>query len=399
MKIGFDVSQTGKLKAGCGYFADGLIRSLAEIDSHNHYILYPTFGDLYWDPRWSSGVCRVHRPSFHRGTGHRTFAEAKLFWRHPPGDLERHLGDPDVIHSNNFFCPRPAKKARLVYTLYDLSFLVHPEWTTEANRIGCFNGVFEASIHADHIIAISQFTRNHFLRVFPHYPAERITVIYPASRYTRTYDLLRPRRLPPLVPQRYWLSVGVLEPRKNHLGLLRAYALLRKEREDNLPLVLAGGRGWLMDDIPKILADLGLRQDVIVLGYVDDGTLQWLYQNCFAFAYPSFFEGFGLPVLEAMTLGAPVIASQTTSIPEIVGEAGILIDPRSEESLARAMRALSDSESMRQSLKEKSTREAGRFSWKKSAEEVLECYREAIRRSRYFPDRVSPLPSIGTSSS
>jgi glycosyltransferase involved in cell wall biosynthesis len=390
MKIGFDVSQTGKLKAGCGSFAESLIRNLAEIDSGNQYILYPTFGDVYWDPDWPSGTCQIHRPNFHRGLGHRTFAEAKHFWRCPPEDLEGHLGDPDLIHSNNFHCPGPLKRARLIYTLYDLSFLVHPEWTTEANRAGCFGGVFDASVYADQVLAISHFTRDHFLRVFPHYPPERVTVIYPASRYTTQGALSRPRRLPPLIPGRYWLSVGVLEPRKNHLGLLRAYALLKKEGVGHLPLVLAGGRGWLMDDLARPIDDLGLREDVILLGHVDDESLQWLYESCFAFVYPSFFEGFGLPVLEAMTLGAPVIASQATSIPEIVGEAGILIDPRNEESLTRAMRELSESESMRQRLKEQSTREAGRFSWKKSAEQVLECYQVVMARGRFFPDVAIP---------
>jgi glycosyltransferase involved in cell wall biosynthesis len=384
VKIGFDVSQTGRLKAGCGHFADGLIRSLADVDFQNQYILYPTFGDVYWDPDWASGTCRIHHPNFHRGTGHRTFAKAKHFWRRPPEDLERYLGDPDLIHSNNFHCPRPLKRARLIYTLYDLSFLAHPEWTTEANRTGCFGGVFDASIYADRIIAISRFTRDHFVRVFPHYPAERITVIYPASRYTTRRALARPWRLSRLNPARYWLCVGVVEPRKNHLGLLRAYALLKKEREDTLPLVLAGGRGWMMDDFTRSIDDLDLRKDVILLGHVDDESLRWLYENCFAFVYPSFFEGFGLPVLEAMTLGAPVIASQTTSIPEIVGEAGLLIDPRSDESLARAMRELADSESTRQRLKEHSTRAAAKFSWTTAAERVLRCYEEVMHEGRFF---------------
>jgi glycosyltransferase involved in cell wall biosynthesis len=390
MKVGFDVSQTGESKAGCGYFAESLIRNLAEIDTQNQYILYPTFGDEYWDPKWASGTCRIQSPNFHRGTGHRTFAEAKRFWRQPPEDLERHLGDPDLIHSNNFYCPRSMTKTRLVYTLYDLSFLVHPEWTTEANRAGCFGGAFDASIHADRIIAISRFTRDHFLRVFPHYPPERITVIYPASRFSTKRAPRRAHRLAQLAPQGFWLNVGVLEPRKNHIGLLRAYALLRKEKKGTLPLVLAGGSGWLMEDFTKALDDLGLRDDVIVLGRVDDETLQWLYENCFAFVYPSFFEGFGFPVVEAMTLGAPVIASQVASIPEIAREAGILIDPRSEDSLAQAMREVANSESMRQRLKESSAREARRFSWKQAAGQVLQSYEEAMRADRFFAAMPAP---------
>jgi glycosyltransferase involved in cell wall biosynthesis len=389
MKIGFDVSQAGRLKAGCGYYADSLIRNLAEIDSQNQYILYPTFGDVYWDPDWARVACRIHRANFQSGTGHRTYEEAKRFWRHPPEDFEQHLGNPDLIHSNNFFCPRFLRKARVVYTLYDLSFLVHPDMTTEQNRTECFRGVFDASLYADQIIAISHFTRDHFLRVFPHYSPERITVIHPASRYSVNQALPRPGCLSSIVPQQYWLNVGVLEPRKNHLGLLKAYALLKKEKTSHLPLVLAGGHGWLMDDFIRALDGLGLRQDVILLGHVDDVTLQWLYQNCFAFVFPSFFEGFGLPVVEAMTLGAPVIASQVASIPEIVGDAGLLIDPHSEGSIMKAMRELSECEPIRRDLRERSLAGAARFSWKTAAAELMKCYEAVIARNPFCPRRVN----------
>src|SRR5215475_744240 len=105
MRIGFDVSQTGRLKAGCGYFADSVIRHLAEIDETNEYILYPTFGDFYWDPNWSGAVCHINRPNFRRGLGHKRLRMAQHFWAAPSADLEAQLGDPDLIHVNNFFCP------------------------------------------------------------------------------------------------------------------------------------------------------------------------------------------------------------------------------------------------------------------------------------------------------
>jgi len=390
MKIGFDISQTGTQKAGCGYFAESLIRHLSEIDAENQYILYPTFGDLFWDPDWSSGTCRIARSNFQCHRGQKTFREARFFWNHPPADFEEQLGNPQIIHSNNFFCPSRLQNARLVYTLYDLSFLVHPEWTTEENRTGCFEGVFHASLYADFIISISHYSRNHFLEVFPHYPPDRILVAHPASRFAGQGEVSQPESLKLLKRNQFWLTVGVLEPRKNHLGLLRAYALLKANRGTTFPLVIAGAKGWLMDHFEKEMDTLNLRRDIILLGYVDDTALQWLYQNCFAFIYPSFFEGFGLPVTEAMSLGAPVIASKVSSLPEIVGEAGILIDPLDENQLYQSMQKLSACPQFHLDLKDKVSRQATQFSWKSTALVVLQCYREVLLRERIFSRSLFP---------
>jgi glycosyltransferase involved in cell wall biosynthesis len=384
MKIGFDISQTGQNKGGCGYFAESLIQSLARIDSENHYILYPTFGDMYWDPDWASGICRIHHPNFKYGKGHKTFEDAKLFWNQPSSDFDSHLKNPDIIHSNNFYCPKTLSRGRLVYTLYDLSFLVYPEFTTEYIRSGCFQGIFEASAHADLIISISHYTRNHFLKTFPHYPPDRIAVIHPASRFSYSTEIVASGNVRSIERDRFWLSVGVLEPRKNHRGLLRAYALLKADLGGTFPLVFAGGKGWLMDDFEKEIDALDLRKDVIMLGYTEDETLQWLYQNCFAFIYPSFFEGFGLPVLEAMSLGAAVVASNVTSIPEIVGNAGMLINPTGENEIYQAMRLLATDPELRFNFKEEARRQASQFSWESAARTILLCYQEVLERGRLF---------------
>jgi len=382
MKIGFDISQTGKSKAGCGYFADSLIRSLAEIDSENHYILYPTFGDMYWDPDWRSEICQIHRPNFKYGPGHKNFEVSKSFWNHPSGDFEDQIGNPDILHANNFYCPKGLNHARIVYTLYDLSFLICPEWTTEENRITCFHGVFYASLYADMIIAISEYSRKHFLEVFPHYPADRIIVVYPASRFSEPRNYSKEKKPLALKSDEFWLSVGVLEPRKNHKGLLQAYARLKADQGKTFPLVLVGGQGWLMEDFEREINALKLREDVVRMGYVEDGELKWLFQNCFAFIYPSFFEGFGLPVLEAMSLGAPVIASRVSSIPEVTGQAGILIDPYQFETICKAMRKLSNEAQLRIQLREKAIEQSSKFSWRTAASLALQSYQEVMNRER-----------------
>lgn len=371
MRIGFDVSQTGRLKAGCGYFADGLIRELAKIDSENQYILYPAVGDLYWDPDCATSTFSTDRPNFSRAPAPKDFGESQQFWRNPPEDFEERLGRPDIIHVNNFFCPK-VKRARLVYTLYDLSYLEEPAWTSEGNRTGCFQGSFGASVLADRLIAISEHSRRHFLEVFPHYPKDRIATVYPGSRFERRSSVARPERFAELTPDAFWLSVATLEPRKNHKKMLEAYVSLPAEIRLMYPLVLAGGRGWLMEEFEAALT--GLNRDVKSTGYVSDAELQWLYENCFAFLYPSLFEGFGLPVLEAMSLGAVVIASNSTSIPEIVGSAGILVDPHEVEEIAETMRRLATGEICREPLRSLAASRARTFSWPSAARQVLELY-------------------------
>ena len=372
MRIAYDITQTGKDKAGCGYFAYSLIRALAEIDLHNEYLLLNSFGEFIWDARASPASCGIQRANFKPGPHHDV---PRRFWHSPPLDLDTALGNPDVVHSNNFFCPTGLRRAHLVYTLYDLSFLDHPEWTTEANRTLCFDGVYHASLYADTILAISEYSRAHFLRTFPHYSPENVQVIYPASRYTRSAHQKRPRKLPGQVSEgKFWLCVGTLEPRKNHLGLLRAYARHKSRSGKVFPLVHAGGPGWLMNDFKDQIRNLNLQADVILLGYVDDTALQWLYQNCFAFVYPSYFEGFGLPVLEAMSLGAAVVASNTTSIPEIVGEAGILVNPADYEQIANALDELAGDEKRLTTLRSAATQQASLFSWERAAMETINLY-------------------------
>ena len=375
MRIGFDISQTGRLKAGCGYFADGLIRQLAEIDRTNEYVLYPAVGDVFWDPDCARSTFSTNQSNFRRSRAPADFESSQALWRHPPPNFTQQLGSPDVFHANNFFCP-DLKAVPLLYTLYDLSYLEDPAWTTESNRAGCFQGTFNASLRASRIIAISQYSRSHFLRTFPHYPESRVSVVYPGSRFQTSSGLARPARLSQLQPDGFWLSVATLEPRKNHRRLIDAYSKLRAEAVSTFPLVLAGGGGWLMEDLEKTLAGLAPGTDVIITGYLSDSELQWLYENCFAFVYPSLFEGFGLPVLEAMNLGAAVIASQTSSLPEVVGSAGLLVNPYDTDEIAAAMRLLTEDNACREALKNAAPRQAGIFSWQSAANQVLELYEE-----------------------
>jgi glycosyltransferase involved in cell wall biosynthesis len=321
-------------------------------------------------------------PNFHRWPGHTSLPAAREFWKSCAPDVDNALGNPDVVHSHNFFCPVGLQRARLVYTLYDLSFLVHPEWTTEANRQVCFTGVFNASLHADLVIAISEATRSHFLQVFPHYPQDRVAVVYPASRFTDRDPLSRPRECSGLTSGRFFLSVGTLEPRKNLARIVNAYAGYVAHGRDPMPLVVAGGTGWLMDGFDQQIRERGLTRRIVRLGYVDDRTLQWLYQNCHSFLYPSLFEGFGLPVVEALSQGAAVVTSTVTSLPEVAGEAALYVDATDTADIEQALIRLASDEALRMGLKSVATAQAAKFSWDSAAQRVLDCYEQVVKMER-----------------
>lgn len=376
MNIGFDISQTGRGKAGCGYYSDALIRALLKVAPANRYLLYPSFGDFYFDA--TASLRRRYRGEGVRyGPRHLTRGAAAAFWNHPR--LECRLGTPDIVQSNNFWCPLQFRTSRVVYTFYDMGFALDPDWTTEANRLGCFEGVFRSGVAADWIVAISRSSRDHYSQMFPTFPPERIRVIHPCSRFAGVVRAgLRPVALADVRPDGFWLSVGTIEPRKNQRRLVEAYSRYVAGVSEPMPLVLAGGRGWLMDDFGALVSRLGLDRHVVFTGYVSDDELIWLYRNCYANLYPSLFEGFGLPVLEGMQFGAPTVCSSTTSLPEVAGEAAIVLSPEDTDAWAATMCELALDPRRRDELQSAALARSRKFVWTDSARQLLELYEEAV---------------------
>jgi len=384
MRIGFDVSQTGKEKAGCGYFADSLIQALIRCHRTNEYVLYPHFGTSFWDPKGESTTRRFDDPHVTRKVIGKDFRKSMAFWSNLPENGEKELGRPDIIHSNNYSCPSGLRRARLVYTLYDLSFLEYPDLTTEENRGKCFEGVFSAAICADFIVSISEYSRNKFLEIFPHYPEKRIRVVPLGSRFlTEKTDWNEGQTLKGLQAGEFWLAVGTLEPRKNLRRLLRAFTDYVRQDDSPRPLALAGGKGWLEEGLEEFIRGLGVSNHVRMLGYVSNQDLAWLYQNCLSFVFPSLYEGFGLPVLEAMAQGAAVITSNCTSLPEVAGNAAHYIDPFDVRDITEAFLKLGSDGVYREALRKKAMIQAGKFSWDKSAEEALAIYNEVMTLPKF----------------
>lgn len=375
MHIGFDISQTGSNKAGCGYFSHAIVKAMLEISPEYKYSLFPSFGDFYFDMRMP--VRNPYRGrEVHYGPKHLSRESSRIFWNR--SNIEMLLGRPDIIHSNNFWCPIQYLSCRLIYTFYDMGFTVNPEWTTETNRVGCFEGVFRSAMVADWIVAISKASKDHYLKVFPHFPEERIRVIYPCSRFLNSTTIgKRPKALDGQQIENFWLNVGTMEPRKNQRSLIKAYAQYLTVGGKPYPLVLTGGKGWLMGDFNRYLNELGIADHVIMTGYVSDSELIWLYKNCYANLYPSLFEGFGLPVLEGMQFGAPTVASNTSSLPEVVDDAAILLDPKNIDAWMHTMLQLSRCPEKCLKMRIASKKQSKKFSWKESALSMLELYKEA----------------------
>lgn len=365
MKIGFDISQTCESKSGTGFFADQMIRALAQIDKENEYTLFPWFYD--YRPSTLDKATKINQKNF----------KEKILKKF--NDEEESIDRLDIIHSNNFRFPKDVSAKKIV-TLYDVCFMDYPEYTTEANRLFCYKGTLDSMLFADKIITISQYTKNRLLHFFPFADDSKIEVVYCGNRDTLLKEKEDERIIGRynLVKDEYYLSVGTIEPRKNYGTLLKAYKLYKERNKEYRKLCIAGGYGWMQDNFKNDISELGLSDDVIVTGYVSEMELANLYRYCFAFVYPTWYEGFGLPVLEAMNFGKPVIASNVSSIPEITGHSALLVQPKCFEQMTECMERIEKDSEMFQQVKEKALERVSMFTWHKTATRMLKIYEEIL---------------------
>jgi glycosyltransferase involved in cell wall biosynthesis len=274
---------------------------------------------------------------------------------------------------------------RGVITVMDLTFVVYPESFKPAQRL--YQKVFTrlSARRASHLIAISGSTARDLTRFFA-VPNSKITVIFPgvdaAYRPIRDESLLASFRLRHSLPKKFILSVGTLEPRKNLVTLLHAYAQFKRQANTNHKLVLAGGKGWFYQPIFAAVEELGLQGDVLFPGFVAEDELPLWYNTADVFVYPSLYEGFGLPPLEAMACGKPVAVADSSSLPEVVGDAALCIDPYQPEEWAAALLRLCQDASLRSDLAARALERAGQFSWTRMARETAQVYRDVLGYDR-----------------
>jgi glycosyltransferase involved in cell wall biosynthesis len=279
----------------------------------------------------------------------------------------------DALHALAFVAPALAP-CRTIVTVYDLSFLHYPAYFRLANRLYLQTFTGPSCRRAAHVIAISRSTKDDVVRQFG-LPPERVSVVYPGCE--PQYRPLPPAQVEAFrqargLPPKFILYLGTLEPRKNVAALVRAFTAARRP---GLKLVLAGAEGWLFDDLYRTIEQSGLAGDVILPGYVPAEDKPLWYNAAHLFVYPSEYEGFGLPVLEALACGVPVVAADTSSLPEVAGSAACLVPPRDPAALAEALDALLADAPRRAELAAAGPAQAARFSWPEAAARTAAVYR------------------------
>jgi glycosyltransferase involved in cell wall biosynthesis len=289
--------------------------------------------------------------------------------------MDRFVGEADVFHATWHLLPR-LRAPVSVMTLYDLSFALFPETHLCVLRWSS-NVLVPRFLRAcDRIIAISESTKRDAVRLYG-IPEEKIVVTLLAAE--DRFRPVSPDRVDEVrgrfgLPPRFILYVGTIEPRKN-LDVLLGALLRLKGQGREVPLVVAGRLGWLYDGFLAKIRSLGLERLVFLPGFIPDDDLPALYTAAEGFVYPSVYEGFGIPVLEAMGCGTPVLCSDASSLPEVAGDAGILLSPGDPAVWAEAIARLMGNKALRSELRERGFRQSSRFRWEETARRTWEVYR------------------------
>lgn len=352
MRLTIDASRcTIPRVTGTENYAIQLIRALIHLNTEHQLILYfrdPPRPDLF--P--SSPLVEQRVIPLARAWTHLRFA-AEL-WRDKP--------DVTFVPAHTLPLVFPG---RAMVTVHDLGFKYFPQAHPPSQRLYLDWTTRYSAARAHVILADSQATADDLQRFYGT-SSNKIQVVYPGVDKPAIGEIETARRKYNL-PERYFLFIGTLQPRKNIARLVQAYALWRRQNPDDpAGLVLAGSKGWLFD--PMWVEGV---EGVYLTGYVDDLDKGTLYAGALALVFPSLYEGFGFPVLEAMHCGTPVIASRTSSLPELVGEAGLLVDPLNVENIADVMSQLSQDEIKRQALVHKAYEQARKFNWERAANHAM----------------------------
>lgn len=355
-----------KQYTGIGRYAYHLVKSLAEIDDQNEYQLYARKGIFSFSKRTPRFPARNFTPRvdwFGRG-------------------LAEMLKDIDVCH---FPSPGPLDApdaAKVIVTVHDVIFKAFPQGHTQGTIDAGERQFEQIRQRATKVICCSQNTVDDLNRYFQ-IPAERVALIYPGvdkeifSCLSKDEDGLAAKVIARKgVEQPFILSVGTIEPRKNLANSLRAFHALRGQKGFSGKLVVIGMEGWLYDDLAALIEKLGLRRQIVFLGYLPDRELRYFYNKAEAFIFPSLYEGFGFPVLEAFCCGVPVVTSNVSSCPEVAGDAALTVDPNDPEDIADAVNRIVSDRDLRESLREKGLKRAEHFDFRKTAQETLRVYEE-----------------------
>jgi len=387
MRIAIDYTAATRQAAGIGNYVRSLVDAMLAQDAANQYILLtsgrPPRERPFPEAKNARGRSLIIPDRYLNVLWYR--------WRLPlPATF--FTGQVDIYHGPDFVLPPLNGHTRKIVTVHDLAFIEHPEYAVPALAAYLKKVVPEAIAAADVVASVSRTTSQTLIDHF-HTPPQKITLIPNGIRaYLRRVTdpvLLEATRHKfglkgPLV-----LGVGTQEPRKNHLGIIKAFhKAISSGNKQARPamLALAGGSGWLYEETQQAVAELKLDKKVRFLGHVSDLDLMLLYSLADVFVFPSFYEGFGVPPLEAMACGAPVITSNTSSLPEVVGDAALLVDPHNINEIAHAITRILGNTQLQEELRQKGYQQAARYTWQKSAQKMLSVYQQVYEGKTQFND-------------
>ncbi len=370
--IGIDYTAALKQSGGIGRYTRGLITTLAQLDEQNRYRLLitpdaPMHGlQSFANHANFSHVCYPLPEKWMTIGWHRLYLPVPVEW---------FSGAIELFHSPNFILP-PTRRAKTLLTVHDLSFIRHPQGAVPSLRKWLNQVVPRSLARADHILADSENTRQDLRDIF-NIPLENITVIG-AGVEARFQPITEAQRLKMVreryrLPEKFILGLGTLEPRKNFTGLMQAYAQSSVSQTHHL--VIAGGKGWLVDDIFATAAHSPVTERIHLLGFVADEDLPALYSLADIFAYPSHYEGFGIPIIESMACGTPVVCANNSSLPEVAGQAALQISATDTHALAESLHRLATDVPLREQLIERGFLQAKKFTWQTAAQRLLSVYK------------------------
>ncbi len=364
MRIAVDAHAIGRHLTGNEVYVRSLLPEYSTLDPESEFIAY------------------ISEPGAERLVPRRLRTEKvaadpyfRLAW-----DLSRRLAidKPDLIHVQ--YTAPLFSRVPVVVTVHDVSFIEHPEYFTALRRAQLRFNVARTVKLADRIITVSEFSRDAILRAYPVSP-DKVRVI--PNAVSSEFRVVSRGRATQAIQERFGIqapfifSVGDLQPRKNHIGLITAFtALTAAHPELNHQLVIAGQNTWFTPKVRAAAQASGLASRIHFTGFVSDADLVRLYNACDCFVFPSFYEGFGLPILEAMACGRAVACSNTSAMPEVAEGAGLLFDPRNPASIARAIGDILLDSELRQRVESRGLQRAAHFNWRKSALATLDVYRE-----------------------
>ncbi len=374
-RIGIDAHMVGSRETGNETYVLNLLRALPVVDAERRFeyeaiVLAPGLRLQSWALEKGMRVARV-RPALSVG---------RIPVSMPILALRDKLALLHMTYVLPPYCPCPS-----VVTVHDIGFRTHPQFFPPGVRLMLSLLVPFSMRRADKVITVSNSAKQDILS---HYdiPADRVVVTHEAA--APQYRVLADDERLEEVKNRYgirksfFLTVGNLQPRKNTRLLVQAYGQLPEAVRNRYLLVIAGQAQWQHSAIYEAVAERGLESDVLFTGYVPDGDLVALYNAATLFLYPSLYEGFGLPVLEAMACGTPVVSSSVSSLPEVAGDAALLVDPSEVTEVTAAMEAIVEHPDLAHRLSARGLCQAAAFSWERTAQKTLEVYEEIVDRGR-----------------